>query len=181
MAGVLTADAAGEVDERAAVDVGDARTVRVRDDEFRGRDAAADVAGRARRGCGRARRSRWWGSSREYAAVRSRFHRGNLALRSQFGCPAYCAIARIEIIAVFVAHSSVVARTARALLICHDCPVTHTVLIVDDHPSFRASARAILEADGFRSSARRRTARRGGGCCADCARTSSCSTCSCPT
>ncbi len=25
-----------------------------------------------------------------------------------------------------------------------------TVLIVDDHPSFRASARAILEADGFR-------------------------------
>jgi DNA-binding NarL/FixJ family response regulator len=27
--------------------------------------------------------------------------------------------------------------------------VPHTVLIVDDHPSFRASARAILEADGF--------------------------------
>ena len=27
--------------------------------------------------------------------------------------------------------------------------VAHTVLIVDDHPSFRASARAILEADGF--------------------------------
>jgi DNA-binding NarL/FixJ family response regulator len=27
--------------------------------------------------------------------------------------------------------------------------VNHTVLIVDDHPSFRASARAILEADGF--------------------------------
>ena len=27
--------------------------------------------------------------------------------------------------------------------------MTHTVLIVDDHPSFRASARAILEADGF--------------------------------
>ena len=24
-----------------------------------------------------------------------------------------------------------------------------TVLVVDDHPSFRASARAILEADGF--------------------------------
>jgi DNA-binding NarL/FixJ family response regulator len=24
-----------------------------------------------------------------------------------------------------------------------------TVLIVDDHPSFRASARAILEADGY--------------------------------
>jgi DNA-binding NarL/FixJ family response regulator len=28
--------------------------------------------------------------------------------------------------------------------------VSRTVLIVDDHPSFRASARAILEADGFR-------------------------------
>ena len=32
--------------------------------------------------------------------------------------------------------------------LCHDVPVP-TVLIVDDHPSFRASARAILEADGF--------------------------------
>lgn len=28
-------------------------------------------------------------------------------------------------------------------------PMPTTVLIVDDHPSFRASARAILEADGF--------------------------------
>ncbi|TFH22024.1 MAG: response regulator [Myxococcales bacterium] len=27
--------------------------------------------------------------------------------------------------------------------------MARTVLIVDDHPSFRASARAILEADGF--------------------------------
>ena len=27
--------------------------------------------------------------------------------------------------------------------------VSRTVLIVDDHPSFRASARAVLEADGF--------------------------------
>jgi DNA-binding NarL/FixJ family response regulator len=27
--------------------------------------------------------------------------------------------------------------------------VAPTILIVDDHPSFRASARAILEADGF--------------------------------
>jgi len=33
--------------------------------------------------------------------------------------------------------------------ICHDCRVAPSVLIVDDHPSFRASARAILEADGF--------------------------------
>ena len=40
-----------------------------------------------------------------------------------------------------------VLRPAR--FFCHDSPVTPTVLIVDDHPSFRASARAILEADGF--------------------------------
>ena len=28
-------------------------------------------------------------------------------------------------------------------------PMTQTVLIVDDHPSFRASARALLESEGF--------------------------------
>jgi DNA-binding NarL/FixJ family response regulator len=44
---------------------------------------------------------------------------------------------------------SAVARTAANVRMCHDCNVTQTVLIVDDHPSFRASARAILEADGF--------------------------------
>lgn len=33
--------------------------------------------------------------------------------------------------------------------LCHDECVPTTVVIVDDHPSFRASARAILEADGF--------------------------------
>src|SRR6478752_6415783 len=33
--------------------------------------------------------------------------------------------------------------------LCHDDAVTRTVLIVDDHPSFRATARALLEADGF--------------------------------
>jgi DNA-binding NarL/FixJ family response regulator len=27
--------------------------------------------------------------------------------------------------------------------------MTHTVLIVDDHPGYRAAARAVLEADGF--------------------------------
>jgi DNA-binding NarL/FixJ family response regulator len=34
--------------------------------------------------------------------------------------------------------------------VCHDslC-MERTVLIVDDHPSFRMSARAVLEADGF--------------------------------
>ena len=45
VAGVLAADAAGEVDERAAVDVGDAGAVGVRDDELRRRDAGAHVAG----------------------------------------------------------------------------------------------------------------------------------------
>ena len=33
-------------------------------------------------------------------------------------------------------------------VLCHDAGVT-SVLIVDDHPSFRASARALLEAEGF--------------------------------
>jgi CheY-like chemotaxis protein len=46
------------------------------------------------------------------------------------------------------AHGSAAVRTARHSGVCHDCDVT-TILIVDDHPSFRASARAILEADGF--------------------------------
>ena len=49
----------------------------------------------------------------------------------------------------FVVERSAVARTTVRLRMCHDCTVTQTVLIVDDHPSFRASARAILEADGF--------------------------------
>ena len=32
---------------------------------------------------------------------------------------------------------------------CDDEAVPKTVLIVDDHPSFRASARTLLEAEGF--------------------------------
>ena len=44
---------------------------------------------------------------------------------------------------------SSVLRTARCLCVCDYQRVPPTVLIVDDHPSFRASARAILEADGF--------------------------------
>ena len=32
---------------------------------------------------------------------------------------------------------------------CHDEPVTTTVLIVDDHKAFRTSARQLLEAEGF--------------------------------
>ena len=39
-------------------------------------------------------------------------------------------------------------RMAVELALCHHSSVP-TVLIVDDHPSFRASAKAILEADGF--------------------------------
>jgi DNA-binding NarL/FixJ family response regulator len=38
---------------------------------------------------------------------------------------------------------------AGARELCHDSVVTTTVLIVDDHPSFRASARALLQAEGF--------------------------------
>jgi len=33
--------------------------------------------------------------------------------------------------------------------VCDDSNVAVTVLIVDDHPAFRASARAVLELDGF--------------------------------
>ncbi len=40
-------------------------------------------------------------------------------------------------------------RTAAPRLVCHDLLVGRTVLIVDDHPSFRASARAMLETAGF--------------------------------
>jgi CheY-like chemotaxis protein len=32
---------------------------------------------------------------------------------------------------------------------CHDEHVSPTVLIVDDHPSFRHTARALLESEGF--------------------------------
>jgi DNA-binding NarL/FixJ family response regulator len=37
---------------------------------------------------------------------------------------------------------------AGAPAVCHD-RLDVTVLIVDDHPSFRANARALLEAEGF--------------------------------
>jgi DNA-binding NarL/FixJ family response regulator len=42
-----------------------------------------------------------------------------------------------------------VIRTVHSHDVCHDRVVAHTVVIVDDHPSFRASARAILEASEF--------------------------------
>ncbi len=42
-----------------------------------------------------------------------------------------------------------VLHTPRLPCFCHDSRVATTVLIVDDHPSFRASARAILESDGY--------------------------------
>lgn len=33
--------------------------------------------------------------------------------------------------------------------VCDDSGMATTVLIVDDHPTFRSSARSVLEADGF--------------------------------
>ena len=49
---------------------------------------------------------------------------------------------------MFVSKSAAV-RTTQAMPFCHDPSMTRTVLIVDDHPSFRASARAMLESEGF--------------------------------
>jgi DNA-binding NarL/FixJ family response regulator len=49
----------------------------------------------------------------------------------------------------YVRLRSVVFRTASQAPVCDDLVMPPTVLIVDDHPSFRASARAVLEADGF--------------------------------
>ena len=40
-------------------------------------------------------------------------------------------------------------RTATAFPLCHYALVPTRVLIVDDHPTFRACARALLEAEGF--------------------------------
>ena len=40
-------------------------------------------------------------------------------------------------------------RTDTSPDLCHDRAVPKTVVIADDHPSFRASARAILESEGF--------------------------------
>lgn len=42
-----------------------------------------------------------------------------------------------------------VGRTTRGSAVCHHRDVAHTVVIVDDHPSFRASARAMLEESDF--------------------------------
>ena len=44
---------------------------------------------------------------------------------------------------------SVENRMAEADGLCHDEPVPMSVLIVDDHPSFRGTARALLEDEGF--------------------------------
>ena len=44
---------------------------------------------------------------------------------------------------------SVDSRTPRGLCSCHHVCMPKTVLIVDDHPSFRLTARALLESEGF--------------------------------
>jgi DNA-binding NarL/FixJ family response regulator len=43
----------------------------------------------------------------------------------------------------------VVIRTAPVAAACNDSSVATTLLIVDDHPSFRANARELLEAEGY--------------------------------
>ena len=49
----------------------------------------------------------------------------------------------------YVRPESVDDRTTPRGVVCHDPVMGLTVLIVDDHPSFRASARAMLESEGF--------------------------------
>ena len=50
----------------------------------------------------------------------------------------------------YVRLEGAVHRTASGRAVCDYQLVPPTVLIVDDHPSFRASARAMLEAGNFR-------------------------------
>lgn len=45
---------------------------------------------------------------------------------------------------------SVASRIPGRSQLCHDLGVACTVLIVDDHPSFRATARQLLQTEGFR-------------------------------
>src|SRR3954466_16344543 len=40
-------------------------------------------------------------------------------------------------------------RIRKSPAACDHSPMPRTVLIVDDHPSFRSTARALLEAEGF--------------------------------
>ena len=49
----------------------------------------------------------------------------------------------------YVRSRGVASPTAPRRIVCHDLLVGRTVLIVADHPSFRASARALLETAGF--------------------------------
>ncbi len=49
---------------------------------------------------------------------------------------------------VYAPERSSVPRTARSVTVCDD-RFMQTVLVVDDHPSFRASARAVLESEGY--------------------------------
>ena len=49
---------------------------------------------------------------------------------------------------VYAIAQSAVARTTRSVAVCDDRAM-QTVLVVDDHPSFRASARAVLESEGY--------------------------------
>jgi DNA-binding NarL/FixJ family response regulator len=46
-------------------------------------------------------------------------------------------------------HQGVASRTVEFQDLGHDSGVATTVLIVDDHPGFRATARALLEAEGY--------------------------------
>lgn len=51
---------------------------------------------------------------------------------------------------VFLAHNLEARPVAGTCVVCDDSVVAVTVLIVDDHPAFRSSARRMLEGEGFR-------------------------------
>ena len=72
-------------------------------------------------------------------------------------------------------------RTDTAPDLCHDKGVPKTVVIADDHPSFRASARAILEAEGFEVIGEAEDGASAIAAARDLAPMCCCSTCSCRT
>jgi CheY-like chemotaxis protein len=56
---------------------------------------------------------------------------------------------RLGVLPESIGHELRVCPVAKRRALCDDLHVAVTVVIVDDHPSFRASARTLLELEGF--------------------------------